>query len=87
MKKFIIPDDVVYNEVSGEIVLLNLNKETYYGLNEIGAGIWLLLKENCTPAAICKSICEEYNVHEAHARKDINTLLTELVAADLLLVD
>ena len=87
MKKFIIPDNVVYHEVSGEIVLLNLNNETYYGLNEIGARIWLLLKEHYTLEAICNSICEEYNVHEDHAKKDIHTLLTELVDADLLIAD
>jgi len=37
--------DVLSQEVDGETVLLNLNSENYFGLDEIGTRIWQLLQE------------------------------------------
>ena len=38
-----IPDGVVFREVKGEAVLLELETGRYYGLDEVGTRIWQLL--------------------------------------------
>ncbi|MBT6125779.1 MAG: PqqD family protein, partial [Halieaceae bacterium] len=35
--------DVISQEVSGETVLLDLNSEHYFGLDEVGTRIWQLI--------------------------------------------
>jgi hypothetical protein len=40
-----INDDVVFRELEGEAVLLNLETGVYFGLNEVGTRIWSLLQE------------------------------------------
>ena len=42
--------DVVYRELGGEMVLLNLKTGVYFGLNETGAEMWTLLLKLEGPA-------------------------------------
>jgi hypothetical protein len=43
----VIPaDDVLFQEVGSECVLLKLASESYFGLDPIGTRIWTLLREN-----------------------------------------
>lgn len=51
-QKAIISPEVLFQEVSGEIVLLDLASESYFGLDEIGARIWALLNEEKTVGQI-----------------------------------
>lgn len=51
-QKVIISPEVLFQEVSGEIVLLDLASESYFGLDEIGARIWALLNEEKTVGQI-----------------------------------
>ena len=45
---FVISDEVLSQEINGETVLLDLESESYFGLNEIGTRIWQVLEsEHC----------------------------------------
>ena len=46
-----IPDGVLVQELQGESVLLNVNTENYYGLDEVGTRIWAVLSEAPSIAA------------------------------------
>ncbi len=37
---FSIPENVLSQEVNGEIVLLNIENESYYSLNAVGSRMW-----------------------------------------------
>ena len=57
-QKVIISPEVLFQEVSGEIVLLDLASESYFGLDEIGARIWALLNEEKTVGQIVGVLLE-----------------------------
>ncbi|NJL60696.1 MAG: PqqD family protein [Methylacidiphilales bacterium] len=42
-QKLSIPENVLAQELNGEIVILNMDSETYYSLNSVGSRIWQLL--------------------------------------------
>jgi len=44
--KVTIPDDVVFRDLAGEAVILNLASGIYFGLNEVGTRMWNLLAEH-----------------------------------------
>ena len=44
-RKITISPEVMSQEVSGETVLLDLQSESYFGLDEVGTRIWQLLQE------------------------------------------
>jgi len=41
----IIPDDVLFRELDGEAVLLNLKTGIYFGLNPVATRMWQLIVE------------------------------------------
>jgi hypothetical protein len=42
-KRVAIGADVLVRELQGELVLLNLKSETYFGLDEVGTRMWSVL--------------------------------------------
>jgi hypothetical protein len=82
-KRVVIPEDVIISKVEQEIVLLNLDSEQYYALDDIGARIWELLNENGETEAVVEQITAEYDVSDADFRQDLATLVMNLQTAGL----
>lgn len=79
-----ISPEVLFQEVSGEIVLLDLASENYFGLDEIGARIWTLLSEGNSLGAVLDTLEQEYDVERAVLENDVESLLEELITAGLI---
>jgi len=75
--------DVISQEVSGETVLLDLESENYFGLDEIGTRIWQLIKETNDLEAIFHTLLAEYDVSESRLRGDLDALLSEIAGLGL----
>ena len=78
-----ISPDVLFQEVSGEMVLLDLNSEQYFGLDEIGARIWSLLESGAGESAVVDTLLEEYEVEKETLQADVAELLDQLTEAGL----
>ena len=78
--------DVMFRELDGEAVLLNLESGKYYGLDPVGARIWSLLATPKTVARVRDSVLAEYEVDAARCESDLLALLDALAAAGLVLV-
>jgi Coenzyme PQQ synthesis protein D (PqqD) len=79
----IVSQDQVSSDLAGESVILNLKDGTYYGLNELGSVIWEFIQEPKTVADICDSILQEYEVDADTCNNSVQTLLNDLVNAQL----
>ncbi len=75
--------DVLSQQVRGETVLLDLDAEQYYALNETGSRIWSLLSQRLTLLDICNRLCERYPVERARIERDVLEIMDELVNAAL----
>lgn len=76
--------DVLSQEVSGETVLLDLNSENYFGLNDVGTRIWQLIQEDGDMQKVYDMMLDEYDVDEKQLEKDMEELVTKLVDAGLI---
>ncbi len=76
--------DVLSQEVSGETVLLDLNNENYFGLNEVGTRIWQLLQEQSNLEKIYDILLEEYDVDGKQLRKDFDDIINQLIDTGLI---
>lgn len=85
--KVSIPDDVVFRDLAGEAVILNLASSTYFGLNEVGTRMWNLLAEHGSTEPVLATLLEEYEVEEAPLRQDLEALLRTLSEKGLIVVD
>ena len=82
-----VPDGVLFRELAGESVILSLDSETYFGLDEVGTRTWALLGAKPTIQAVYEALCAEYDVDGAELRRDLEELLAELVEHKLIEVD
>lgn len=80
---FAFPAHVYFKEVDGQMVLLNLENEQYYGLDPVGTDIVKRLTAQPTEAALVDLIAD-YEVEPAVLRQDVAELVNKLVAAGLL---
>jgi hypothetical protein len=73
--------------VDDELVLLDLRTQRYLSLNRTGAALWPLIVEGVERARLVQAIRERHDVPETVARRDVDTLVTQLQEADLLQTD
>ena len=81
-----ISPDVLFQELNGEAVLLDLKTELYYGLDDIGTRMWQLLESNGQVEAACARLLQEYEVDETTLKQDLAELIDMLAEAGLILV-
>jgi hypothetical protein len=74
-----VSDDVVFREMEGEAVLLNLDSGMYFGLDAIGTRIWQLLGEHQTLQAVFDQMLQEFEVDGPTLRSDLLALVDRLM--------
>jgi hypothetical protein len=82
-----IPSDVLFHEVDGQAVILNLESGQYYGLDETGSRMWALLAEHGQLELVYQNLLEEYNVEPEQLQGDLLKLMDELASQGLVKVD
>lgn len=79
-----IHPSVVFRELEGEAVLLNLDSGVYYGLDAVGTRVWALVAEHGTERGVCDQMEREYDVLPEVLARDVARLLGELCEKGLL---
>ena len=82
-----IADDVVFRDLAGESVLLNLSTGTYFGLDVVGTRLWHLIAEHGSTTLVIEALLVEYDVDELRLQKDVEALIDQLLAKGLLTTD
>lgn len=79
-------EDVLFQEVGGEAVLLDLASECYFGLDPVGTRIWALLTENTSLKRTFDMLIDEYDVEPARLESDLLDLIGRMAKAGLVQV-
>ena len=77
-KRVVAADHVLVKQLDGEAVLLNLDSERYYGLNETGARMWTLLTSSPSIDRALEVLMAEYDVQADGLRRDLDALVDRL---------
>jgi Coenzyme PQQ synthesis protein D (PqqD) len=79
-----IPSDVLFHELDGEAVLLNLNTGKYFGLDPTGTRIWHFLVEDGSLSVAYNRMLDEYEVDAERLRADLLALVDRLATYGLI---
>lgn len=74
-----LANNISFTELDDEMVLLNLNSGSYFGLNKTGIDILKLLIEGETVAEITPQLSEKYSIASEIMNDDINALINQLI--------
>ena len=81
-----VNDDVLFQELQGEAVLLNLKSGVYFGLDPVGTRIWQLFAEHQVLGDVAKAVVAEYDVTEDKCSEDLLKLVDDLAKQELVSV-
>jgi len=85
--KVTFADTVFAQEVDGEMVLLDMNSENYFGLDAVGTDIWQAMQEKETLQNVLEVLLEQYEVEEGVLKKDLLTFVDKLQESGLVKVE
>ena len=77
-------DDVVWQGIQGEAVLLNPVEGKYFGLNAVGMSFWEKVDGARTVEAIVDLLLHEYETERDVLTKDLKELVDAMLAQKLL---
>lgn len=75
----VFADTVFAQEIEGEMVLLDMNTENYFGLDSVAGDIWKLLQEGKTLRETYEALLEMYDVDPDTLRNDLETFTKTLI--------
>ncbi len=75
--------DHLVAELSGEMVILHMEKGVYYGLDKLGTRVWSLIQEHRTIDELVQTILNEYEVEPEQAERDLVALVQDLATNGL----
>ncbi len=78
------PKHVLVRLLDAESVLLNLETERYFGLDETGTRMWQLVTNSSNLDAAYQELLAEYDVQPELLREDLTELVGRLVENGLL---
>ncbi len=83
-QKISFSDAVFAQEVDGEMVLLDMNSENYFGLDEVGCAIWQAMQEHQSLQGVFDAMLHSYDVEAERLEKDLTTFVEQLREAGLI---
>ena len=81
-----VPDDVVFREMQGEAVILNLASSSYFGLDTVRTRIWQLCEAHGSLRAVWEALQQEFDAPADALRSDLLIFVDDLLAKGLLAV-
>ena len=85
--KITFADTVFAQEVDGEMVLLDMNSENYFGLDAVGTDIWQAMQENESLTDVLSVLLAQYEVEKEVLKKDLLTFVEKLQEGGLVKVE
>ncbi|PHS41833.1 MAG: PqqD family protein [Sulfurovum sp.] len=86
-QKVTFAETVFAQEVDGEMVLLDMESENYFGLDEVGTAIWQAMQEKETLKEVFEVLSEQYEVEAEMLEKDLSDFVNKLVESGLVKVE
>ena len=80
-----VPDDVLISNLQEESVILNLDSERYYGLDDVGTRFLSVLNTADSIEAAYEMLRNEYDVDAQNLRQDLLELVEDLVGQGILI--
>lgn len=73
--------------VNDEMVMMDVSRGHYYGLDRIGADIWSRLETPVSFAALVDGLAAEYDAERAQIAEDVRQLLTMMLRYQVVRID
>lgn len=81
-----IPDEVIFRELDGESVVLNIESGIYFGLDSVGTQLWQWLAESGSLQAVRARMLETFDAPAEQLDADLIAFVDALTSKQLLAI-
>ena len=74
------PASAAWQQIDGEVVIVDLRDSRYFSLNDSAAELWILLDRGATTEELVAALTTKYGIEIAQAAQDVTDLVSQLVA-------
>jgi hypothetical protein len=74
----VVPGHILFQEVAGNAALLNLDTETYFGLDEVGTRMWQAMEQASSIGDAAAALTAVYDAPLETLQNDIVLLVLDL---------
>lgn len=84
MRKYSRNNRAISGHLDDELVMMDIEKGSYFALNPVATRIWELLENPVSLDDLCQQLQEEYEVDQALCRRETEECLAEMIKLGLL---
>jgi hypothetical protein len=77
-------DEIIHSAIDNETVMMSIEQDEYYGLDEVGTRIWNILEEPHSTSEIIEFLEPDYDVDRKQMENDVLSFLEEMVSGKVL---
>lgn len=74
---------IIFENIEGELILVHMEKGTYYSTDAIGAELWALIETGCSAAEMCDVLLCTYDATPAEVDVAVAAFLARLCDEEL----
>ena len=75
---------VIFENIEGELILVHMERGTYYSTDETGAQIWSLIEAQSSVTEICDVLQARYDARPGEIADAVSRFIGRLVAEELI---
>ena len=83
-QKIVRKEEVLASNLEDELVMMNLESDSYYGMNAVGSRIWELLERPLALAELYALLQEEFDVDGETCQRDVLPFIQKIIDEKLL---
>jgi hypothetical protein len=78
--------EIIHNDIDGEVVIMSIEQNKFYGIDKIGTCIWKLLDTPKNVENIIDEMLKQYNVTREVCETDILSFLNKMAHQNMLII-
>jgi hypothetical protein len=84
METYIRNEETITGQLDSDLVMVDIEKGSYFSLNAVGTRIWELLENPLTVDELCHTLTEEFEVDDDQCHMEVVEYLAEMRKHDLI---
>lgn len=77
--------DIIGSPIDDEMVMMDVDKGSYFGLNSMGSEIWNLIEEPKTIQQLVNILTDEYEISQNECETEVTKFIEALVDVNLII--
>jgi hypothetical protein len=82
--KIVRSETLLSNHLGKDVVMMDIEKGAYYGMEKVAARIWEMVENPVTVGNICENLTNEYEVSPEKCLADLTPFLDDLLSREII---